>query len=86
LYDLSKILEKDIVKADKEIQELAGATFNVSSPKQVGEVLFEKMKNRRKASRRQKQASTPRQKMCLARSKANIPSSRRSSITASWSS
>lgn len=44
LYELSKVLEKDIVKADKEIQELAGATFNVSSPKQVGEVLFEKMK------------------------------------------
>jgi len=44
LYELSGVLEKDIVKADREIQELAGASFNVSSPKQVGEVLFEKMK------------------------------------------
>jgi DNA polymerase I len=44
LYELSRILEKDIAKADVEIQALAGATFNVSSPKQVGEVLFEKMK------------------------------------------
>jgi DNA polymerase-1 len=44
LYDLSKVLEKDIVKTEKKIQELAGAEFNVSSPKQVGEVLFDKMK------------------------------------------
>lgn len=44
LHDLSKILATDIEKTEKEIQELAGEKFNVSSPKQVGEVLFEKMK------------------------------------------
>ena len=44
LHDLSKVLEKDIAKTEKEIQKLAGTDFNVSSPKQVGEVLFEKMK------------------------------------------
>ena len=44
LHDLSKSLEKDIAAAEKKIQDLAGAKFNVSSPKQVGEVLFEQMK------------------------------------------
>jgi DNA polymerase-1 len=37
-------LEKSIVSVDKEIQALAGTPFNVSSPKQVGEVLFEYLK------------------------------------------
>jgi DNA polymerase I len=44
LHDLSKALEKDIVIVESEIQEIAGTKFNVSSPKQVGEILFEKMK------------------------------------------
>jgi DNA polymerase-1 len=44
LKDLSQSLEKDIRQTEKEIQSLAGSTFNVSSPKQVGEVLFEKLK------------------------------------------
>lgn len=44
LHELSKVLETDIAKTEKEIQLLAGTDFNVSSPKQVGEVLFEKMK------------------------------------------
>ncbi|MFI5219369.1 MAG: DNA polymerase I [Bacteroidia bacterium] len=43
LKELSKELEKDIVIFEKSIQELAGMEFNVSSPKQVGEVLFGKM-------------------------------------------
>lgn len=44
LHELSKVLEKDIASTEKEIQKMAGSEFNVSSPKQVGEVLFEKMK------------------------------------------
>ncbi len=44
LHDLSKSLETDIAKTEKEIQDLAEQKFNVSSPKQVGEVLFEKLK------------------------------------------
>lgn len=44
LKELSVKLEKDISFVEKEIQEMAGTQFNVSSPKQVGEVLFEKMK------------------------------------------
>ncbi len=44
LKDLSLELEKDIVSTDKEIQQLAGTSFNISSPKQVGEILFEYLK------------------------------------------
>jgi DNA polymerase-1 len=43
LNELSIALETDIALVEKEIQEMAGTTFNVSSPKQVGEVLFEKL-------------------------------------------
>jgi DNA polymerase-1 len=44
LNDYSKVLETDVVKIDDEIQKLAGTAFNVSSPKQVGEILFEYLK------------------------------------------
>lgn len=41
LKEISGELEKDILKVEKEIQHLGGSAFNVSSPKQVGEVLFD---------------------------------------------
>jgi DNA polymerase-1 len=41
LKELSLTLEKDITHVEAEIQKLAGTPFNVSSPKQVGDVLFE---------------------------------------------
>ena len=44
LKDLSEILATDIASTEKEIQAMAGTRFNVSSPKQVGEVLFEILK------------------------------------------
>lgn len=44
LGELSLALEKDITAVENEIQQLAGAPFNVSSPKQVGEILFETLK------------------------------------------
>jgi DNA polymerase I len=40
----SKDLEKLIHKAEKEVYELAGVPFNIASPKQVGEVLFDRLK------------------------------------------
>lgn len=44
LKDLSNELQIEIVKADEEIQKLAGTKFNISSPKQVGEVLYDYLK------------------------------------------
>ncbi len=44
LRQLSETLATDIVTVEREIQEMAGKKFNVSSPKQVGEVLFEELK------------------------------------------
>ena len=40
---LSKELAIDIDIAEKEIFELAGVKFNIASPKQLGEVLFDKL-------------------------------------------
>lgn len=44
LDDYSKVLSKLITKKQKEIYKKAGVDFNIASPKQVGQVLFEKLK------------------------------------------
>jgi len=44
LSGLSKDLEDDVARIEKEIFEMAGVEFNIASPKQLGEVLFEKLK------------------------------------------
>ncbi len=44
LKSLSENLAEDIVTVEKEIQELAGEKFNIASPRQVGEILFGKLK------------------------------------------
>jgi DNA polymerase-1 len=44
LKNLSKQLDKDILQLEKNIYEEAGETFNIASPKQLGEILFGKMK------------------------------------------
>lgn len=44
LEEFSAELDKDIVKLEKEIHEMAGIEFNIASPKQLGEILFEKLK------------------------------------------
>jgi len=43
LKEFSKELEIDINRLEKTVFEKAGVRFNVSSPKQLGEVLFEKL-------------------------------------------
>jgi DNA polymerase-1 len=43
LHNLSQELEKEIAVLEKQIHELAGESFNVGSPKQLGVILFEKM-------------------------------------------
>ena len=44
LGKLSKGLSSDIQKLEKAIFEAAGETFNLASPKQLGPILFEKLK------------------------------------------
>lgn len=43
LHDLSKFLNKELHHLEKKIFELAGKEFNIKSPKQLGEVLFEEL-------------------------------------------
>lgn len=44
LREYSQELEKDIRQAEENIYRHAGVNFNIGSPKQLGEVLFEVMK------------------------------------------
>jgi DNA polymerase-1 len=44
LSTYSKELEKDAAACERRVYEQAGVTFNLASPKQLGEVLFEKLK------------------------------------------
>ncbi|MBL7738333.1 MAG: DNA polymerase I [Chitinophagaceae bacterium] len=44
LTDYSKELEKEAKKAEESVYKQAGVRFNLSSPKQLGEVLFDKLK------------------------------------------
>jgi len=44
LKSLSKDLDSDILALEKSIYEAAGETFNIASPKQLGDILFDKLK------------------------------------------
>lgn len=51
LKEFSKDLEKDLIELEKKIYEMSGEQFNIDSPKQLGEVLFEKMQIVEKAKK-----------------------------------
>ncbi len=40
----SKVLQKELIIVEKKIYEFAGEEFNIASPKQLGIILFEKLK------------------------------------------
>ena len=44
LVEYSKQLTEDMLKIEQRIYNQAGTQFNISSPKQLGEILFDKMK------------------------------------------
>jgi DNA polymerase-1 len=44
LKSLSKDLDNDILHLEEKIYEAAGEKFNIGSPKQLGEILFDKLK------------------------------------------
>ncbi len=51
LEETSKVLTTKLVTIEKHIYELAGINFNIASPKQVGEVLFDRLRIVEKAKK-----------------------------------
>jgi DNA polymerase I len=51
LATMSKVLEKDMLEVQTKVFELAGQEFNIGSPKQLGEILFDKLKLDSKAKK-----------------------------------
>ena len=44
LAEMSATLQTDLLEVQSKVYELAGAEFNIGSPKQLGEILFDKLK------------------------------------------
>lgn len=51
LTTFGKTIEKDLIRLTKEISALADASFNLDSPRQLGEILFDKLKISTKAKK-----------------------------------
>lgn len=51
LKQSSEALSRTLAELEKEIHELAGATFNINSTKQVGEILFDRLRLEKKAKK-----------------------------------
>ena len=51
LHAFSKELDERLIELDQQIKELAGEPFNIDSPKQLGEILFEKLQISSKAKK-----------------------------------
>lgn len=43
LKESSEEMTKELIRLEKEIYQIAGSTFNINSPKQVGEILFDRL-------------------------------------------
>ena len=54
LQELSKLLEKDLAKIENHAYQAAGCQFNLGSPKQLSQLLFDQLKLDRKKSRKTK--------------------------------
>jgi DNA polymerase I len=54
LQELSNLLEQDLAALEQQAYAAAGETFNLGSPKQLGDLLFEKLGLDRKKSRKTK--------------------------------
>ena len=51
LTETSRILQQKILEKERKIYEEAGTSFNIASPKQVGEILFDRLKISDKAKK-----------------------------------
>ena len=73
LKDYAKELKKELAAIEKKIFEMSGVEFNVGSPKQLGEVLFDRMKIVDKPKRtKTKQYSTSEETLMQMRDKHPI--------------
>jgi DNA polymerase-1 len=52
LQEFSKQLEIDLTRLEEKVYAIAGEKFNLGSPKQLSEILFDKLKLNKKSSRR----------------------------------
>ena len=55
---LSSSMDSSTHKLERKIYELAGEVFNLNSPRQVGEILFEKLQLGKQKRRKGKSFST----------------------------
>ena len=67
LKELSSVLVEQIEAAAKRIEELAGESFNLNSPSQLGTILFDKLKIDPKARRTRKSKQYQTNELVLAR-------------------
>jgi DNA polymerase-1 len=51
LRNYSTVLTQQMTQVEQEIYEIAGITFNINSSKQIGEILFEKLKIKEKTKK-----------------------------------
>ena len=54
ISEIKEIFENEIQKLENEIFRLSGVKFNIASPKQLGEILFEKLSLDKRKSRKTK--------------------------------
>lgn len=73
LNNYAKLLNEELISVEKQIHRLAGMEFNISSPKQLGEILFERLKIVKDAKKtRTKQYSTSEDVLLTLREKHEI--------------
>ncbi len=53
LKEFSQMLSKEILQLESDIHQLAGQPFNIASPKQLGEILFDKLQIEEKPKKTQ---------------------------------
>lgn len=58
LHELTSYMNGELAKIEGKIYELAGTPFNINSPRQVGEILFDKMELKAKKKRGKTNYST----------------------------
>jgi len=59
LEKMSRSMEKEVRRLEKEIWKLAGSEFNVNSPTQLAEILFDKLNLHQRAARKKQKRGPP---------------------------